>query len=244
MISFKSVGLATASLCALTAMLYLAGCGNQCYSGYTGFGNTNGLGCGGGPPIPPQTTMEIEGTPGTAFTGIISDTVASYTFSGVVPMGVVYVNNTPPVRLVVTNKNPLPSVISIEGLIGGAVAQLATSNIPGGSVTVDVPKVSTTLENLAAFAPAAQCDVRFYVNSPAGDYYQSLIEDQATNFGFQNATVAPTLYFLGQAKGTVSGVFIKTTNYTLKPLTVDLTVNGEVKTTQVSTHVLISSGCP
>jgi hypothetical protein len=235
-----SAGLKALALILFTlALAPLAGCGNSC-QGFSGYGPLNGLGCGGGPPIPPQTALMVEGTPGTPFNAMVSDTVASYQFNGVTPLGVVYVNNTPPVKLLVLNKSKIPAVISIEGIIGGNPVQLATSSVPGGTITVTI--AASNGQTLSAIAPPPQCDARFYVNSPAGDYYQSLVE--SNNNAYQNATIAPSLYLVGAARGQIDGVFVKTTNYTLKPLVIDLMINGQLKQTQVGTSISLVSQCP
>ncbi|HLH75702.1 MAG TPA: hypothetical protein VKV28_02745, partial [Candidatus Binataceae bacterium] len=97
-------------------------------------------------------------------------------------------------------------------------------------------------QTLSAIAPPPECDARFYVNAPAGDYYQSLVE--SNNNAYQNATIAPSLYLVGQARGQIDGVFVKTTNYTLKPMVIDLMINGQLKETQVGTSISLVSQCP
>lgn len=223
----------------LSGFVLLSSCGNQC-SSYTGYGSSNGLGCGGGAPIPPQTALLIEGTPGTPFSAVISDSVASYNFSGVVPLSVAYVNNTPPVELIAVNKSRASAVLSIAVVSGGIIKTLATTSTPGGTVVTSIP--NSAGKDLAAISPPPSCDVRFYVNGPAGDSYQSLLENG--NNGYENTTGAPALFLLGGASGDISGVFSRITFTTKQQMAVDLLINGKLITSRTGNNVQIRSGCP
>jgi hypothetical protein len=226
--------LVLATLCGF--MLAQSGCGNALgCGGLTGYGNGPFSGCSGGKPIPPQTSVNFEGDVGTAFRATVSDTVASYTFQAAVPLQLVYVNSVPPIRVIATSLSTRPALLSLQALSAFTTTQLASTTRPGGTVSVNVGG------SLPALAGPAACDVRFYVYGPPTQNFQSLLEQN--NNAYENTTIAPNLFLLGQAKGNVDGIF--TEGYGLfGPLKVYLVINGKLADIGAGSNFTVKSGCP
>jgi hypothetical protein len=230
----RLAGLAWAIFCgfavAQSGCSSLTGCG-----GLTGYSNAPFTGCSGGQNIPPQSSINFLGTNGTIFRATIADTTASYTFQATVPLKVIYVNNVPPIRIVATNLNPTPSLVSVQALSGATTTQFASTSTPGASISVNVGGP------LALIPGPPACDVRFVVNGPINQAYTALLEQN--NNAYEAATSAPTLYILGSASGNVDGIF--TLFYPkLGPLEVQLVINGNVAQYGAGTVFTVQGGCP
>jgi hypothetical protein len=218
------------------AALAQSGCGSTfgC-GGLTGSSSSQFNGCSGGTSIPPQSAINFLGNQGTVFTATISDTKASYSFTGTVPLQVIYVNNVPPLRVVATNLSTIPSLLSIQALTGFTTTQLASTTTPGGTISVNVGG------RLPFTAGPAVCDVRFFVNGPFGQFYDSLLEQN--NNAYENRTAAPTLFLLGGASGDVDGVFVEVVAQ-LGDIQVNLMVNGKLAAHDSGINFTVKSGCP
>jgi hypothetical protein len=223
--------LVVALLCAAQS-----GCGNTfgC-SGVSGSSSSQFNGCSGGNNIPPQSAINFLGNLGTPFIATISDTKASYTFNGTVPLEVVYVNNVPPLRVLATNLSTSPSLLAIQAISAFTTIRLASTTAPGSTISVNVGGA------LPAIAGPAACDVRFYVNGPIGQFYQSLLEQN--NNAYENRTAAPNLFLLGGASGDVDGVFNEVIAY-LGALRVNLVINGNLAANGSGRNFTVKSGCP
>lgn len=218
------------------AALAQEGCGNTFGCGGLG-GSSSGQfnGCSGGNNIPPQSGINFLGNLGTPFIATISDTKASYTFNGTVPLQVVYVNNVPPLRVLATNLSTTPSLVAIQAVSAFTTIALASTTTPGSTISVNVGGA------LPLIAGPAACDVRFYVNGPIGQYFQSLLEEN--NNAYENRTAAPNLFLLGGASGNVDGVFTEVIAY-LGALRVNLMINGKLAAHDSGRNFTVSSGCP
>jgi hypothetical protein len=223
--------LALALLCAAQS-----GCGNTfgC-GGLGGSSNSQFNGCSGGNDIPPQSAINFLGSLGTPFIATISDTKASYSFNGTVPLQVIYVNNVPPLRVLATNLSTTPSLLAIQAISGFTTLKLASTTAPGSTISVNVGGA------LPAIAGPAACDVRFYVNGPLGQFYQSLLEQN--NNAYENRTSAPNLFLVGGASGNVDGVFTEVIAF-LGSLRVNLTINGKLAAQDSGRTFTVRSGCP
>lgn len=195
-----------AAAAVLSASL-LAGC-----NGLTG-GSTSSQ-----PPIPPQTSFNVVGDPGTPFIATIWDTNVSYDISGSIPLSVGFVNNVPPVQMTVVKKTGTNALLSVEitNLFGSL--QVASTSMPFGSASVQFGGFITQKP------PPAFPDVRFFVKGPFGGLFTALIEDQST--GFVSQASAPNLILFEAPRGTVVGQF--TANVALGNLDIDMINNGAV----------------
>jgi hypothetical protein len=239
--TMKSVGeaklrLGGVLLAALVAWaLTVSGCGSTfgC-NGFTGSSNSPFTGCSGGQNIPAQSAITFVGRNGTVFKATVSDRLASYSFQATVPLQVIYVNNSPPVRVLATLLSPAPAFLSAEAFTGYTLQQLASTSSQGTTISL---AISGTLNQVAGPPP---CDVRFNVQGPVIQSYESLLEQN--NNAYENTTAGPTLYLLGGASGDIFGTFTETVAL-YGPIKVNLAINGNVKTGAGSTFTLKGS-CP
>ena len=231
-LALASLSLAIVFACALMQ----SGCGNTfgC-NGLTGTNNSPFTGCGGGQNIPAQSSINFVGTSGTVFNATVSDTIASYTFQGTVPLSLVFVNNVPPVRVLATMLSPAPSILSVQVLSAFITTQQQSTSTPGATLSLSVGGV------LPALSGPAACDVRFVVVAPVTQFFQSLLEQD--NNAYENTTVGPTLFLLGQAKGDIAGTFLEIAGL-FGPLNVELLIDGKLNGTGAGFTFTLKSGCP
>ena len=175
------------------------------------------------PNIPPTTSFQIVGVPGTPFMATISDTRASYQFTGVIPLSVVMINNLPPVRMVAVKLVNSRALMSLEIITGFSPFDVSSTSEPFGSASLQFGGT------LAAFAPAPNPDVRFFVKAPPGELFSGLIEDK--NNGYAIQAVAPALFLFESPEGSFNGFFQQVTN--LGNFIIDLSVNGAVIATGI-----------
>lgn len=170
------------------------------------------------PPIPPQTSFNVVGDPGTPFIASIWDTNVSYDISGSVPLSVGFVNNVPPVQMTAVKKTGTNALLSIEvtNLFGSL--QVASTTEPFGSTTVQYGGF------ISAKPPPALPDVRFFVKGPPGGLFTALVEDSSTGFVSQGSP--PNLILFEAPQGTVVAQF--TANLALGNFDIDLINNGAV----------------
>jgi hypothetical protein len=234
MLKSMLVAAALAIVCAIA--LVQSGCGNSLgCGGVTGTGNGPFTGCSGGKPIPPQNSINFLGDIGTVFSATVSDTVASYTFRAAVPLTLSFVNNVPPVRVIATNLSTTPALLSIQALTAFTTVGFASTSTPGGTISVNIGGV------LPAISGPAACDVRFFVSGPANQAYQALLEQN--NNAYEQQTLPPSLFLLGQAKGNVDGIFTEVFAQ-FGVLRVNLVINGKLAAAGLGTNFTVKSGCP
>lgn len=227
-------GIAMALTCALS--MAQSGCGSALgCGGLSGNGNSPFTGCSGGQNIPPESSINFVGQNGTLFRATVSDSKASYTFTGTVPTKVVYVNNVLPLRILATNLNTTPALLSVQALSGFTTTQFASTSIPGSTISVNVGGPLTTI----AGPPA--CDVRFVVTGPINQAYQALLEQN--NNAYENTTTSPTLYLIGGASHSVDGVFVEVLGFN-GAINVELVINGRVADSGFGNSFTVKSSCP
>ncbi len=212
-------------------MLSACGSNTGCVTTQSGTSLGGFGGCETGDVVPPQTAFQMLGDDGTPFTALISDTQVSYTISGTVPLSVILVNSHPPIRMDATKLANNSALLSLQITFGAQIRQISSTQAPFGSVTVQT-------DTLNAVSPAATYDVRFVVKEPAGQPFQTLIED--TSNGFQVAATAPALLLFEGASGRIDGEFQQLT--TKGTFDIDLLINGSrVANVTGGTHVAIKS---
>ncbi len=213
--------------------LLLSACGSNtgCVTTQSGTSLGGFGGCVTGDVVSPQTAFQMLGDAGTPFTALISDTQVSYTINGTVPLSVVLVNSHPPIRMDATKMANDSALLSLEITFGAQIRQISSTQAPFGSVSVQT-------NTLNAMAQPTSYDVRFMVKEPAGQPFQTLIED--TSNGFQVAATAPALLLFEGASGRVDGEFQQLT--TKGSFDIDLLINGSlVANVTGENHVTIKS---
>jgi hypothetical protein len=141
----------------------------------------------------------------------------------------------PPVRVIATNLSTTPSLLSIQALTAFTTVQFASTSTPGSTISVNVGGI------LPAIRGPAACDVRFYVSGPSNQNYQSLLEQN--NNAYEQQTLPPSLFLLGQAKGNVDGQFTEVLGL-FGPLKVNLVIDGKLADFGQGTNFTVKSGCP
>jgi hypothetical protein len=192
----------------------IAACNNQ--SGFSGS-------VGSTPNVPPLASYQILGTPGTPFNATVSDARSSWTFSGVVPLSIVIVNDVLPASIVATKTASNNNLLSLEVIKGGHVSDLQSTTKPGGTVSVMVGG------KLKSIPPPASPDLRIFDSGPLNEHYTALVEDQS--IGFVISATSPTLILFDTPTGKVDATFFGSHNF--GAFTVNMTLNGTVLLTVV-----------
>jgi hypothetical protein len=201
----------TLSMGALGAALAfsVAACNNQ--SGFSGS-------VGSTPNVAPLASYQILGTTGTSFNATVSDARSSWTFSGVVPLSVVIINDVLPASVVATKTASDNSLLSLEIIKGSRVSDLQSTTAPFGTVSV------MTGGTLKSIPPPASPDLRIFDSGPLNEHYSALVEDQSIGFVI-NAT-SPTLILFDTPNGKVDATFFGSHNF--GAFTLNMTLNGNV----------------
>jgi hypothetical protein len=213
--------------------LLLSACGSNtgCVTTQSGTSLGGFGGCVTGDVVPAQTAFQMLGDVGTPFTARISDTQVAYIVNGTVPLSVILVNSHPPIRMDATKLANDSALLSLQITFGAHIRQISSTQAPYGSVSVQT-------DTLNAFPELATYDVRFMVKEPAGQPFQTLIED--TSNGFQVAATAPVLLLFEGASGRVDGEFQQLTTKGI--FDIDLFINGSrVANVTGGSHVTIKS---
>ena len=151
------------AIVALLSGLLMTSCG--------GFGGTNTTNPGSTPHISAQTSFRIVGQVGTPFSARISDSRSIWDIQGVVPLSIVIVNNSPPIRISVNKLVNDNSLISLEIINAFSVQSLASSTSTFGVAVGNYG-------NVANIKPLrADPDVRFFVKGPNTELFDALVED-------------------------------------------------------------------
>jgi hypothetical protein len=211
--SWKAISIRRGALAALLCGLLMTSCG--------GFGSTNTTNPGNTPNIAAQTSFRIVGRIGTPFSMKISDARSSWDIMGVVPLSIVIIQNELPIRVSVNKLVSDNSLISLEIINAFTVEQLASSTDGFGVAVGNFGRV-------AAFAPPASPDVRFFVKGPNEEVFDALIED--TKHGEIVEARAPALILFdspaGGNGGRIDGTFTAVNTY--GGFSIDLIYNGQV----------------
>lgn len=211
---FKARSIRRWTVAAILGGLLMTSCG--------GFGSSNNTSPGNTPNIAAQTSFRIVGRVGTPFSAKISDSRSSWDIKGVVPLSIVIVNNSPPIRVSVNKLVSDSSLLSLEIINGFTVKQLASSTDNFG---VSVGNVGGKVGN---FAPPASPDVRFFVKGPNAELFDALVED--TKQGEIVEARAPALILFDSPAGGNGGRVDATFSAVqlLGNFSIDLIYNGAV----------------
>ena len=188
----------------LALLVYLGASFDACGPVFLGVGST--------PNVPDQITFRVLGQIATPFSAVVSDARASWRINGVVPFSMVIVNQQPPSRMIVTKLANNSALLGGQIIKGFRVEQNASTSAPFGTLSIQ------TGGALAAIAPPAYPDVRFFVNGPTIETFTGLVEDKLKSFAFQQN--APTVFLFDSPSGRVDGSFNQVNH--LGPFTVDL----------------------
>ncbi len=208
-----AISIRRGALAALLCGLLASSCG--------GFGSTNTTNPGNTPNIAAQTSFRIVGRIGTPFSVKISDARSSWNIMGVVPLSIVIIQNELPIRVSVNKLVSDNSLISLEIINAFTVEQLASSTDGFGVAVGNFGRV-------AAFAPPASPDVRFFVKGPSTELFDALIEDTAKGEVVEVRAPAILLFDspAGGNGGRIDGTF--TAVEALGGFAIDLIYNGVV----------------
>jgi hypothetical protein len=194
--------------------ILLAGCNQGLGAFESGVGNT--------PNVPPGASFRFLGEPGLQFSGVVSDANFSWPIQGSVPMNVIIVNNTTPVRVNATKLSSGNGILSLQLTLGFTVEDVSSTNDPYGTVSIQ------NNPEHPGFAPpprfAAPDDVRLYVKGPITERFSGLFEDQNTAFLISDR--APAIFLFDSPVGAVDATVTQTQNF--GPLNVDILLNGGV----------------
>jgi hypothetical protein len=194
---------AAAFILAIVSMVAMAACD---------IGNT-GLSTSGISNVPAQLSFRAVGVIGTPFTGILSDSRASWRVQGTVPTTFAIVNVQPPARMIATKTVSNSNLLSLEVISGFTPTALASTTQPYGTVQVQYGGT------LAAIAPPAGPDVRFILRAPVIALVTGNIEDLHSSFTVEQRV--PTVFLFDSPQGRVDGIF-NLNNLGAGSMTVDL----------------------
>jgi hypothetical protein len=207
-------GLALTSLLAFAAAV--PGCSNGLGAFQSGVGNTAKR--------PPQSAFRVLGETGLEFAAIISDADATWQIQGTVPMNVVIVNNTTPVRMIATKLSADAGILSLQLTLGFLVKQISSTNDPYGTATL---QSSPLHPGFAPPPPPASPDIRLYVRGPLTERFSGLFEDSKQAFIISDR--APAIFLFDQPSGAVNASLSQIQD--LGPFSVDLLVDGAIVAT-------------
>jgi hypothetical protein len=190
----KGMSLYRAVLALIGGALALAAALSACGS----FG-AYGLTTSGLPNIAAQNYFRVVGNNGTPFSGIVSDSRSSWALSGTVPFTAVVLNGVPPFRMIVTKTVADNSPLSVEIINGQGAQMLSSTTQPFGMAAVQAGG------SLAANAPPAVPDVRFYMRGPRYVLFSGLIEDDSHSIAVEQRV--PTVFLFDSPQGTIDGQF-------------------------------------
>jgi hypothetical protein len=152
------------------------------------FGTANPTSPGQTSSIPAQNSLWVLGTPGTPFQAMVTDASQSWTFRGVIPQSVVIINNSPGVQMTVTKLSNNSALMTTELINGTNLVAEASTNDPFGTTVVQ------SFGGLAAVAPRANPDTRFFIKGPSNGLVNGLIEDLTLSFVFEARSPALFLF--------------------------------------------------
>ena len=202
---------------ALTGLLAFAatvpGCSNGLGAFQTGVGSTSAR--------PPQGAVRVLGETGLEFAAIITDADATWQIQGTVPLNIVIVNNTTPVRIIATKLSADTGILSLQLTLGFLVKQISSTNDPYGTASL---QTSPTRPGFTPPPPPASPDVRLYVRGPLTERFSGLIEDSKQAFIISDR--APAIYLFDSPQGAVDANLTQIQD--LGPFSVELLVDGAI----------------
>jgi hypothetical protein len=138
-----------------------------------------------------------------------------------VPMNVVIVNNTTPVRMIATKLSGDAGILSLQLTLGFQVRDTASTNDPYGTASLQNNPMHP---GFTPPPPLANPDIRLYVKGPLTERFSGLLEDSKQAFIISDR--APAIFLFEQPNGLVDASLTQIQN--LGPFSVDLLVNGAV----------------
>ncbi|HLX36139.1 MAG TPA: hypothetical protein VKR29_00005, partial [Candidatus Binataceae bacterium] len=151
----------------------------------------------------------------------ISDNDATWELRGAIPLSIVIVNNTTPVRMIATKLSGGTGILSIQLTDGFVVEDISSTADPYGTA---MAQNNPTHPGGEPAPPAADPDVRMFVKGPPTERFAGLFEDSKQ--GFEISDRAPTLFLFDNPNGPVDATITQIQN--LGPFNVDLLLNGVV----------------
>jgi hypothetical protein len=200
-----------ASLALIWMLSAAAGCNQNMGQYATSPGNT--------PNRPPQSAFRVLGQLGLPFNAVVFDGRSSWRIQGAIPLNVVLINGTPPVKMIATKLAAGNGIMSLQLTAGFNVIDVSSTTDPFGTVSL---QTGAKAPGFSAPPPAANPDVRYYVNGPQGERFSGLIEDDSR--GYTIGDKAPTIYLFENPSGKTDGQFNQIQNF--GPLDIDIVVNG------------------
>jgi hypothetical protein len=197
----------------LGLLVAIPGCSNGLGAFQTGVGNT--------PNKPPQSAFRVLGQTGLEFSAIISDAESTWQIQAAVPMNIIIVNNSTPVRMIATKLSGGTGILSLQLTLGFSVQDTSSTNDPYGTATL---QSSRSHPGFAPPPPLANPDVRMFVKGPLTERFSGLFEDSKT--GFIISDRAPAIFLFEHPIGAVDASV--TQIQSLGPFNIDLLLNGAV----------------
>jgi hypothetical protein len=176
-----------------------------------------------GPRAPSQHGFQLVGTPGLPFSATISDLDTSWKIQGAIPLTILVINATPPLRMVLTKlRDDDYSLMSVDALGGSTIVY---ANEASQSFATTQLQLTSTVPAIGA---PANPDIRYLVLSPFGMVVNGTIEDTASLF--QVYATAPVVFIFKNPNGPTTGQFTEN-NIGFGPMTVQLFQNGALTST-------------
>ncbi len=145
--------------------------------------------------VPSENSLWVLGTPGTPFQAVVTDTVQSWTFRGVVPESVVIVNNSPGVQMIVTKLSNSAALLTTELVSGITLLAEASTNDPFGTTVVQ------SSGGVNSIAPRANPNIQIFVKGPSSGLLTGLVEDLTLSFVVEARS--PALFLFERPDGRV-----------------------------------------
>jgi hypothetical protein len=205
-----------ASLALAWMLSAAAGCNQNLGQYATSPGNT--------PNRPPETSIRVLGQQGTPFSALIFDTQSSWLIQGTIPLSVVVINGTAPVKMIATKLAAGNATMSLQLTEGYTVKEISSTTEPFGTASL---QTGATAPGFSPPPPPANPDVRYYVKGPLGERFSGLIEDESR--GYTISDRAPTVYLFESPSGKTDGQFNQIQDF--GPFEVDIVINGALVAT-------------
>ncbi len=187
-----------------------------------------------GSAVSSERGFQLVGTSGLPFSATISDLDSSWQIQGAVPLTVLLINATPPVRMVLTKlRNDDFSLMSVDAIGGSTIVYANEASQPYATTQLQLTSTVPTI------GPPANPDIRYLVLGPYGMVVNGTIEDQ--NSVFLVSATAPVVFIFKQPNGPTTAQ-LSENNIGFGPMTVELFQNGVLTNTVTNgPNVLIPS---
>lgn len=197
----------------VAALLLVTGCNSGFGAFQEGVGDT--------PNKPPLAALRVLGQPGLQFSAMVSDANATWEVRAAVPLSVVIVNNTTPVRMIATKQSGGSGLLSLQLTSGFTVVSISSTSEPYGTAWL---QNNPDRPGSEAPPPAANPDVRLFVKGPLSERFAGLFEDSEN--GYEISDRAPTLFLFDSPDGAVDATVTQIQD--LGPFELELLFNGVI----------------